>query len=74
MIEVQVLQVTVEERHRSKLVVGKLQVQQTGYVEHGLRNAFITQLVVIQPYKCEVREALEVVSEHERQTKSDSEM
>lgn len=62
-VEVQVLQVTIEERNRGELVVSELQFQQGGYVEHILGNSFITQLVVVQPHKCQVREASEVVSE-----------
>lgn len=64
------LQVTVEERDRGELVVGELQVQQSGYVEHSLGNSFITQLVVVQPHKRQVREALEVVSEENNKTKT----
>ncbi len=65
MVEVQVLQVSVEERNRSELVVGQLQVQQGGYVEHSLGNSFVTQLVSVQPHKRQVSEAFEVVSEQE---------
>lgn len=57
------LQATVEERNRSNLVVGQLQVQQGGYVEHIFRKSFITQLVVVQPHKRQVVQASEVVSE-----------
>lgn len=62
-VEVQVLQVSTEARNRGKLIVGELQVQQGGYVEHIFGNSFITQLVVVQPHERQVREALEVVSE-----------
>lgn len=64
-VEVQLLQVTVEQRNRSELVVGQLQVQQGGYVEHSLRNSFITQLVAVQPHKRQMNEVSEVVSEQE---------
>lgn len=60
-VEVQMLQVPVEERNRSELVVGQLQVQQGGYVEHSLGKSFITQLVVVQPHKCQVGESIKVV-------------
>lgn len=62
-VEMQVLQVTVEERNGRELVVGELQVQQGGNVEHSLRNSFIAKLVVVEPHKCQVREAFKVVSE-----------
>lgn len=62
-VEMQVLQVTIEERNRGELVVGQLQVQQGGNVEHIFGNSFIAQLVVVQPHKCQVSEAFEVVSE-----------
>lgn len=51
-----------EQRNRSQLVVGQLQIQQAGNVEHSLGNSFITQLVVVQSHKCQVGEAFEVVS------------
>lgn len=65
-VEVQVLQMTIEQRNRSELVVGQLQVQQARNVEHSLWNSFITQLVVIESHKCQVSEAFEVVSEKEK--------
>lgn len=36
------LQVTIEERDGGELVVGELQVQEGGYVEHSLGDSFIT--------------------------------
>ena len=62
-VEVQVLQVTVDEWNRSDLVVGQLQVQQGGDVEHSLGKSFVTELVVVQPHKRQVGEAFEVISE-----------
>lgn len=59
------LQVRVEQRNRSELIVGQLQVQQGGNVEHSLGNPLITQLVAVQPHKCELSEVSEVVSEQE---------
>lgn len=61
----QVLQVTVEQRDGGELVVCQLQVQQGGYVEHGLWKSFITQLVVVQSHKCQVIQVFEVVSEQD---------
>lgn len=63
-VEVQVLQVSIEEGNRRELIVGQLQVQQRGEVEHSCRNTFITQLVVVQPDERQVIEAFEVVPEH----------
>lgn len=68
-VEVQVLQMITEQRNRSELVVGQLQVQQAGNVEHSLGNSFITQLVVVQSHKGQVSEAFEVVSEQENKRK-----
>uniref|UniRef100_A0A3Q1EXF7 Fibromodulin n=2 Tax=Acanthochromis polyacanthus TaxID=80966 RepID=A0A3Q1EXF7_9TELE len=45
---------TVEEGNRGELVVGQLQVQQGGHVEHSFGNSFVTQLVVVQPYKRQI--------------------
>lgn len=59
----QMLQVAVEERDGGELVVGELQVEQGGDVEHGLGNSFIAQLVVVQPHKGQMSEVSEVVSE-----------
>lgn len=64
-IEVQMLQVSAEERNGGQLVVSELQVQQGGDVEHGPGDAFVTQLVVVEPHEGQVREALEVISEEE---------
>lgn len=43
--------------------MGQLQVQQAGDVEHILGDSFITELVVVEPHKRQVTEAVEVVSE-----------
>lgn len=64
-VEVQVLQVAVERGDGGELVVGELQVQQGGDVEHGLGDPLVAQLVVVEPHKGEVREAAEVVSARE---------
>lgn len=69
MVKVQVLQMTIEQRNRSKLVVGQLQVQQAGNVEHSLGNSFVAQLVVVQSHKCQVVEAFKVVSEQGNKNK-----
>lgn len=61
-VEMQVLQVAVEERNHAELVVGQLQVHQRGQVEHGLGDAFVAQLVVVQPHERQVSEAVKVVS------------
>lgn len=65
MVEVQVFQVRAEKWNRSELVVGQLQVQQSGYVEHSLGNSFITQMVAVQPHKRQLGEVFEVVSAQE---------
>lgn len=62
MVEVQVLQVTAEQRNRSNLVVGQLQVQQGGYIEHILWKTLITQLIAVQPHKRKVSKVFEVIS------------
>lgn len=59
------LQVRVEQRNRSDQIVGQLQIQQGGYVEHSLGKSFITQLVAVQPHKRQMSEVFEVVSEQE---------
>lgn len=60
-VEVQLFQVGVEDGHGGQLVVGQVQVHQSGHVEHCLRHAFVTQLVVVQPDKGQVLKVLEVV-------------
>lgn len=65
MVEVQVLQVRAEQRNRTELIVGQLQVQQGGYVKHSLGKSFITQLVAVQSHKCQLSEIFKVVSEKE---------
>lgn len=65
MVEVQLLQVRAEHRNRGDLIVGQLQVQQTGNVEDMFGKASVTQLVTIQPHKCQMSEVFEVVSEQE---------
>ncbi len=59
----QVLQVGAEQRNRGELVVGQLQVQQGGYVEHGLGKSFVTQPVAIQSHERKMSEVFKVVSE-----------
>lgn len=63
----QVLQVTVEDGNHFKLVVGQLQVQQGGHIKHSLGDPFVTQLVVVKPHKCQLREVFEVISEQDNQ-------
>lgn len=65
-----VLQVTVEVRNHAELIVGQLQVHQRGQVEHGLGDAFVAQLVVVQPHKRQVSETFKVVSaQHDQRGK-----
>ena len=59
-VKMQVLKVSVKERNCSKLVVGQLQVQQGGHIEHSFGNPFITQLIVVQPHKRQVSHAFKV--------------
>lgn len=65
MVEVQLLQVRAKHRNRGDLIVGQLQVQQGGNVEYIFGKSFVTQLVTIQPHKCQMSEVFEVVSEQE---------
>lgn len=50
-VEVQVLQVRANHGDRTDVVVGQLQVQQGGYIEHTLRKSFVTQLIAVQSHK-----------------------
>ena len=43
--------------------MGQLQVYQCGHVEHGLGNAPVAQLVVVEPHKRQMNQALKVVSD-----------
>lgn len=62
-VEVQVLQVRANHGDGADLVVGQLQVQQGGYIEHTLGKAFVTQLIAVQSHKGQMIHVFEVVPE-----------
>lgn len=50
-VEVQVLQVRANHGDGTDLVVGQLQVQQGGHIEHALRKSFVTQLIAVESHE-----------------------
>lgn len=69
-VEVQVLQVRANHGDGTDVVVGQLQVQQGGYIEHAHGKPFVTQFIVIQPHKRQMIHVFEVVPEEEKKLKS----
>lgn len=59
----QVHQVGANHRDGGELVVGQLQVQQSGYVEDLLWNPRVSQPVAVQPHKRQVSKVFKVVTE-----------
>lgn len=62
-VEVQVLQVRTDYGDRTDLVVGQLQVQQGGYIEHTLGKSFVAQLIAVQSHEWQMIHVFEVVPE-----------
>lgn len=62
-VEVQVHQVSANHRNGGQLIVGQLQVQQSGYVEDLLWNSKVSQPVAVQPHKRQVSKVFKVVTE-----------
>lgn len=62
-VEVQVHQVRANHRDGGELIVGQLQVQQSGYVEDLPWNSRVSQPVAVQPHKGQVSKVFEVVAE-----------
>lgn len=59
----QVHQVRANHGDGGELIVGQLQVQQSGYVEDLPWNSQVSQPVAVQPHKCQVSEVFKVVTE-----------
>lgn len=52
-----------DHRNGGELIVGQLQVQQSGYVEDLPWNSCVSQPVAVQPHKGQVSKVFEVVAE-----------
>lgn len=61
-VEVQVHQVRADHRYGGELIVGQLQVQQSGYVEDLPWNSCVGQPVAVQPHKGQVSKVFEIVA------------
>lgn len=72
MVEVQVLQVRANHGDGTDLVVGQLEVQQGGYIEHTVGKSFVAQLIAVQSHKWQMIHVFEVVPEKRIKKKLDS--
>lgn len=70
-VEVQVLQVRADHGDGVDLVVGQLQVQQGGNIEHAFGKPFVTQLIAVQSHKRQMIHVFEVVPEEQMKRKQD---
>lgn len=68
MVEVQVLQVWAYHGDGTDQVVGQLQVQQGGYIEHTVGKSFVAQLIAVQSHKWQMIHVFEVVPEKHKKT------
>lgn len=70
-VEVQVLQVRAYHGDGTDLVVGQLQVQQGGNIEHAFGKPFIAQLIAVQSHERQMIHVFEVVPEEQTMRKLD---
>lgn len=70
-VEVQVLQVRADHGDGVDQVVGQLQVQQGGNIEHAFGKPFVTQLIAVQSHKRQMIHVFEVIPEEQMKRKLD---